>query len=147
MFTTTSPVPWYVQCNIPVAGKVTPSRAETGLLSDTQKWIVWGDTCANKARDFIGKWHLGGEQEGKGTQENSAAWLTVLGFMVMGLVSRWSLPNHSNSVFPGGSRIAQPRWMLSRGILGSERMSPIDLSRTLPVGGDLFRVPYQDLLS
>ena len=36
---------------------------------------------------------------GKGTQENcSAAWLTVLGFMMMGLVSRWSLfANHSNS--------------------------------------------------
>ena len=39
--------------------------------------------------------------------------------MVMGLVSRWSLANHSNSVFPGGSRIAQPRWMLAREILGS----------------------------
>ena len=35
---------------------------ETGLLSNTQKWIVRGDTCADKARDFIGKGHLGGEQ-------------------------------------------------------------------------------------
>ena len=35
---------------------------------------------------------------GKGTQEScSAAWLAVLGFMVMGLASRWSLANHSNS--------------------------------------------------
>ena len=42
---------------------------------------------------------------GKGTrvessenQENCcAAWLTVLGFMVMGIVSGWSLANHSNS--------------------------------------------------
>ena len=35
---------------------------------------------------------------GKGPQENcSAAWLAVLGFMVMGLVSGWSLANHSNS--------------------------------------------------
>ena len=44
---------------------------------------------------------------GKGTQvessrvreqENcSAAWLAVSDFMVMGLVSRWSLANHSNS--------------------------------------------------
>ena len=57
---------------------------------------------------------------GKGAQEtHSAAWLTVSGFMVMGLVSGWSLANHSNSVFPGGARIAQPRWMLARGILGS----------------------------
>ena len=35
---------------------------ETGLLSNTRKWIVWGDTRADKARDFIGKGHLGGEQ-------------------------------------------------------------------------------------
>ena len=35
---------------------------------------------------------------GKETQENcSATWLTALGFMVMGLVSGWSLANHSNS--------------------------------------------------
>ena len=49
----------------------------------------------------------------------TAGWLSVLGFMVMGLVSRWSLANHSNSVFLGGARMAQPRWMLARGILGS----------------------------
>ena len=41
--------------------------------------------------------------------------------MVMGLVSGWSLANRSNSVFPGGAGIAQPRWMLVRGILGSGR--------------------------
>ena len=35
---------------------------ETKLLSNTKKWIVWGDTCADKARDFIGKGHLGGKQ-------------------------------------------------------------------------------------
>ena len=40
-------------------------------------------------------------------------------FLVMGLVSGVSLANHSNSVFPGGSRITQPRWILVRGILGS----------------------------
>ena len=35
---------------------------------------------------------------GKGTQENcSAAWLAVLGFMVVALVSGWSLANDSNS--------------------------------------------------
>ena len=71
---------------------------ETGLLSNTRKWIVRGDTCADKASDFIGKGHPGGEQCGKGTQENcSATWLTMSGFMVMGLVSGWSLANHSNS--------------------------------------------------
>ena len=57
---------------------------------------------------------------GKGTQENcSAAWLAVLGFMVMGLVSGWSLANHSNSESFLVVHNAQPRWMLARGILGS----------------------------
>ena len=87
-------------------------RHESGLLSNTQKWIVWGDTRAVKARDFTGKGHLGGERQGKGTQENcSVMWLTVLGFMVMGLVSRLSVANHLAwpivwlRVIPGGSRI------------------------------------------
>ena len=35
---------------------------KTGLLSNIQKQIVQGGTCADKARDFIGKGHLGGEQ-------------------------------------------------------------------------------------
>ena len=40
----------------------------------------------------------GGEQQGKGTQENSSVtWLAVSGFMVMGLVSGLSLANHSDS--------------------------------------------------
>ena len=40
---------------------------------------------ADKARDFIGSRHQGGEQQGKVTQENcSAMWLPVSGFMVMG---------------------------------------------------------------
>ena len=70
---------------------------ETGPLSNSQKWIVRGDTCADKARDFIGKGCPGGEQEGKGTQENcSVTWLAVSGFMVMGLVSRLSLADHSD---------------------------------------------------
>ena len=40
----------------------------------------------------------GGEQQGKGTQENSSVTrLAVSGFMVMGLVSGLSLANHSDS--------------------------------------------------
>ena len=49
----------------------------SGLLSNTQKWIVQGDTCADKARDFIGKRQLGREQQAKGTQEKCS---TSLGF-------------------------------------------------------------------
>ena len=74
---------------------------ETGLLSNTRKWIVQGDTCADKARDFIGKGHPGGEWEGKGTQENcSVTWLAVSGFMAMGLVfmgDGLSSASHSDS--------------------------------------------------
>ena len=78
---------------------------------------------ADKARDFIGRRHQGTEQQGKGTQENcSAMWLAVSGVMVMGLVSGWSLANHSNSEsFLVAHGIAQPRWMLARGIVGSGR--------------------------
>ena len=68
-----------------VAGRGTPSRPKSGLLSNTQKWVVQGDTCAEKAEDFIGKGHPGGEQEGEGAQEDSSAtWLAASGFMVMG---------------------------------------------------------------
>ena len=53
---------------------------------------------------------------GKGTRMESSR---VREPMVMGLVSRWPLANRSNSVLPGGAHIAQPRWMLARGILES----------------------------
>ena len=35
-----------------------PSRPENGLLSNVQKWIVWGDICADKAKDLLasGPW-------------------------------------------------------------------------------------------
>ena len=58
---------------------------ESGLLSNTRKGTVRGDTRADKARDFMGKGRPGGEQEGEGPQEDgSATWLAVSGFMVMG---------------------------------------------------------------
>jgi len=59
---------------------------------------LFEETHANKARDFIGKRLLGGGEEGNKTQENySAMWLTVSGFMVMGLVSGLSLTKYSDS--------------------------------------------------
>ena len=56
----------------------------------------------------------------------------------MGLVSRSSLTNHSDSVLPGGACIAHPRRMSAR-ILGGGRTRGVtfDLSQTLPVGGGL----------
>ena len=50
-----------------------------------------------KQEIFIGKRRQGRKQEGKGNQNSSATWLTVLGFMVMGLVSGLSIANHSDS--------------------------------------------------
>ena len=71
-----------------VGGEAPLQGPKSGLLSNTRNRFVRGDTCADKARDFIGKGHPDGEQYGKGTQENcSAACLAVSGFMVMGLVS------------------------------------------------------------
>ena len=65
---------------------------ETGLLSNTRKWMVRGDTCWQSKR-FYWERAPGWRAVGKGTQENcSAAWLAVLGFMVMELVSGWLWP-------------------------------------------------------
>ena len=51
---------------------------------------------AVQARDFTGKGCWGRRQEGEGNGENcSATWLTVSGFMVIGLVSGVSLASHS----------------------------------------------------
>ena len=56
------------------------------------------ERSAIQVRAFIGKGCWGGGQEGEVNGENcSATWLTVSGFMAMGLVSGWSLANHSNS--------------------------------------------------
>ena len=114
---------------------------EGGLLCNTQKWIVWGDTCAGKARDFIGKGHPGGEQKGKGTQENcSVIWLAVSGFMVMGLVSGLSLANHSDSEsFLVVHALINQDGCQREGFweVVGQVVSPFDLSRTLLVGGGL----------
>ena len=95
---------------------------ETKLLSNTCKWIVWGDTYADKARDFIGKGHPGGEQEGEVTHENSSAMSLSLGFYGDGISfqvifsqSFWL------RVLPGGAHLVQPKWMPETRILGGGR--------------------------
>lgn len=70
-----------------------------GLLYNIQKWIVGGDTCADKEKNFIGMRFLGREQQGEGTQNCSAMWLKVSDFMGMVLVSRSSLTNHLAYIF------------------------------------------------
>ena len=54
------------------------------------------ERSAVQGGDFIGKDCRGRGQEGEGNGENcSAMWLTVSGFMVIGLVSGLSLASHS----------------------------------------------------
>ena len=67
-------------------------------------------------------------------------WLAVSGFMVMGLVSRLSLANHSDSepflvlhaLFSQDGCQREGFWEMVRHVV-----SPFDLSQTLPVGGGL----------
>ena len=47
-----------------------------------------------KQKDFIEKGDPGGEEEGRGTQNGSATWLTVSGFMTRGSVSKLCLASH-----------------------------------------------------
>ena len=66
------------------------------------------------------------------------------GFMVMGLVSRWSLANHSNSgsfLMAHASLGQDGCWREGFWEVDRHAVSPFDLSQTLPVGGGLL-VPY-----
>ena len=78
-------------------GREAPSSAPRVGSCLTLRKALSKEIHADKARDFIGKQHPGEEQQGKGTQNCSASWLAVSGFMVIGLVSGLSLANHSDS--------------------------------------------------
>ena len=72
---------------------------ETGLLSNTLKRIVLGDTCADKARDFIGK---GTRVESRRVREPRRTSLprgsqsgVVWWFYGDGISFLWSLASHS----------------------------------------------------
>ena len=71
-------------------------------------------------------------------------WLTMSGFMVMGLVSGWSLTNHSNSEsFLVVHTLLSQDGCQREGFweVDGHAVSPSDLFQTLPVGGGLL-VPY-----
>ena len=93
---------------------------ESGLLSTTQKWSVQRNTRADETNDFIGKGLPGGEQQGKGSQENCFAHMArSLGFYGNG-VRFWLISGQSLwlRVLPGGACVARPRWIPARRILG-----------------------------
>ena len=136
---------WFIHLTLLQEGGPFQGPKLGSCLTLRNELIVRGDTCVDKARDFIGKGHMGGEQQGKGTQENcSVTWLAVSGFMVMGLVSGLSLANHSDSesflvvhsLFSQDACQREGFWE----VVG-QVVSPFDLSRTLLVGGGLL-VPY-----
>ena len=124
-----------------VAGRGTSSRAGNwALVEHSEMNCPWRHMCWQSKR-LSWKWGaLGGEQEGQGTQEDSSAtWLTVLGFMVMGLASGLSLANYSDSesllvVHPLFSQDGCQKGFWE--VVGHV-MFPFDLSWTLPVGGGL----------
>ena len=71
---------------------------KSGLCLTLRNELSEGTHMLTKQEILLGKGHRGGEQEGKGSQENcSATWLTISGLMVIGLVSRLSPANHSDS--------------------------------------------------
>ena len=119
-------------------------EAFQGPRASTRKCIVQGDTCTEKARDFIGKGCPGGQQTHKGTQKScSATWLTASGFMIMGLVSRLSLANYSDSesFLVVQALLSQDEWEWEFWEVVGHETSPFDLSWVLTVFGDLL-IPW-----
>ena len=92
---------WAAHCGVPCQGcrKGDPFQGpKPGSCLTLRNELSEDIHVPTKQEILLGKGPPGGEQECKGTQENcSATWLAVSGFMVMGLVSRLSLANHSNS--------------------------------------------------
>ena len=75
-----------------------------------QEWGLFAGSCLTVRSELSEETHVltkqqtfwgrdtGGEQQGKGTQENcSATWLVVSGFMVKGFIFGFSLVNHSDA--------------------------------------------------
>ena len=100
---------------------------ENGLLPNTQKWIVRGDTCADKEKDFIRKELPRGEQQGQRTQENCPVTPAVSGFPGMGLVSQLSLANQLAWLI-----LVWPRVLLGQG--GFQHQGSWEVGRLLPIG-------------
>lgn len=112
-----------------IAGRGTSYRTwESGLLSNTLKRIVGGNTGTDKARrggEGVGR-VPSGEQQDKERRRTAlpATWACHL--MVIGQAF--------SGVFPGGKCIPQPRLV---GHLDWSLFSPFDLSWILLIGGSL----------
>ena len=88
-----------------------------GSCLNTWKWVVQGDTHADKARDFIGKGHPGRAQGWEPRRTalpdglQSQAYGNWVSFRIIFGQSVWF------RVLPGVSNISQPRWIPVRRIL------------------------------
>ena len=95
----------------------------TGFLSNTRKWIVWGDTSADKERDFCWerapRWKAGGSGN---PGERLCHMACSLGFYSDGVSFRVVFSQSFwLRVLPCGTSLVQPRWMPERRILGGGR--------------------------
>ena len=94
-------------------------------------------TLVDKARDFTGKGRPGGEQQVREPRRTALPCAQSLGFYGNG-VSFWVVSCQSLwlRVLPGGTCIAQPKWLPVRRILGGHvdwcLFSPFGLSQILP---------------
>ena len=98
---------------------------QSGLVSNTWKWSVSGDTCWLSERLY---WDGMARQRAAGSGDPGELLchvFTVSGFRIMGFISRLSLAHHlpvpifrMTVVLPVGTHISQPRWILSWGPLG-----------------------------
>ena len=102
-------------------------------LRNERRHMCW------QSKRFYWKRAPGWRAGGKGTQESSSVtWLAVSGFLVMGLVSGFSLAHHSDSasflvvqaLFSQEGRHREGFWEVVGRVV-----SPFDLSWALQVGG------------
>ena len=122
-------------------------QPECGFLSNTWKWIIQGEARVDKARDFIGKRHLGREQQKEprrialpcGLQSQVLWWWDSFPGCLWPIIQ-------TQGPFWLGPHIAQSRWMPARILgVGRTRPSPFNLFQILPVGGFLVHVPIPGL--
>ena len=110
---------------------------ESGLSSNPWKWIVQGDTATDKTKDYR---QGGGEQQGKGTQENCSALGSLSRVLVvMGLGFGLTLASHlacahtwSDSGF----------FLVARASLSQDRFQRAGFREV----GRIYHSPDQDLL-
>ena len=88
------------------------SGPESGLLTNTWKWIVWGDKHTDKAKVY---WEgAPGEKEPRRTR-TALPYGTVSGFMIMGLA--FQVVSGQSSCLSLMVHTSQKRWVLASGSL------------------------------